>query len=174
MVFWCGEGVRFLHGFVAVAAAAAGAKERVCFYFFYRFRRDVRHFCCAFWTPFRHEIRWCFAAKKPRFRKARWRQEAGRKERKCRSGPSLLGISLRRISRSSWSRRACVFLTFSGDSEGALSSFVLLFGRLFGTKLGGVFGGVRLLHGFVAVATTAAEAEERWFFQLFLAIQQGR
>ena len=34
---------------------------------------DVRHFCCAFWTSFRHEIRWCFGAKELRFRKARWR-----------------------------------------------------------------------------------------------------
>ena len=66
MVFWCGEGVRLLHRFVAVAAAAAGAEE-------------------------------------------------------------------------------CVFLTFSRDSEGTLESFVVPFGRLFGTKLGGVLAFVVLL-----------------------------
>ena len=44
-----------------VVAAVAGAEERVFFHFFKRFRRDVREFCCRFWTPFRHEIRWCFA-----------------------------------------------------------------------------------------------------------------
>ena len=31
------------------------------FHFFSRFRKDVREFCCRFWTPFRHEIRCCFA-----------------------------------------------------------------------------------------------------------------
>ena len=36
--------------------------RRACVFllFFKRFRRDVRDFCCGFWTPFRHEIRWCF------------------------------------------------------------------------------------------------------------------
>ena len=32
----------------------------------------------------------------------------------------------------------CVFLSVSSDSEGTLGSFVVAFGRLFGTKLGGV------------------------------------
>ena len=41
-------------------------------------------FCCGFWRPFRHEIRWCFAVKEARFTKARWRQEAGRFRLKAR------------------------------------------------------------------------------------------
>ena len=47
-------------------------------------------------------------------------------------------------SSSSWSRRACVFLIFSKNSEGTLESFVVPFGRLFGTKLGGVLAFVVL------------------------------
>ena len=92
-----------MQGFVAVAAAAAGAKERVGFYFFYRFRRDVRHFCCAFLMPFRHEIRWCFGVAR--------------------------GFVFCMVS-CQWQqleqRSVCVS-TFSRDSEGTLGTFAVRF-----------------------------------------------
>ena len=47
MVFWCGEGVRLLHGFVAVAAAAAGAEEPV----FSSFSRDSEGTLGSFVVP---------------------------------------------------------------------------------------------------------------------------
>ena len=72
MVFWCGEGVRLLHPFVAAAAAAAGAEKRVFFSLF------LEIFAVTFGRLFGtklggvlvwprgssfalfHEIRWCF------------------------------------------------------------------------------------------------------------------
>ena len=83
---------------VAAAAAAAGAEERVRFYFFQRFRRDVRHFCCAFWTPFRHEIRLCFGVAK---------------------GFVVCMVSWQwQQQQHSWSRGACAFLLFLEIQKG--------------------------------------------------------
>ena len=58
----------------------------------------------------------------------------------CRLGPSF-----RALGENGWKKaRACVFLIFSKNSEGTLESFVVPFGRLFGTKLGGVLAFVVL------------------------------
>ena len=45
------------------SSSSSSLSRRACVFchFFSRFRRDVREFCCRFWTPFRQEIRWCFA-----------------------------------------------------------------------------------------------------------------
>ena len=96
-MFWCGEGVRLLHRFVAVAAAAAG-------------------------------------------------------------------------------RRACVFLFFSRDSEGTLGSFVVPFGRLFGTKLGGVlvWRGGSSFAWFRGSGSSSSWSRRACVFLTFLEIQKGR
>ena len=72
MVFWCGEGVRLLHRFVAVAAAAAGAAARL---FFLTFSRDSEGTLGSFVVPFGrlfwYEIRWCFGVAKGFIQKKR-------------------------------------------------------------------------------------------------------
>ena len=85
-----------------------------------------------------------------RFRKARWRQEVGRKERTCRSGLGLLGISVLDASESNVRHATRVVAAAAGAEErvfvslfleiqkGTLESFVVAFGRLFRTKIGGV------------------------------------
>ena len=91
--------------------------------FFQRFRRDVKEFGCAFWAPFWDEIRWCTGvAKGFVFCILSWQWQQQQLEQKS----------------------VCISY-FSKDSEGTLESFVVTFGRLFGTKLGGVLAFVVLL-----------------------------